>query len=48
MSFSAIKARWGMFGHVMRIAYDTPAQMAIYEYITPTAKAGHVRQYQSP
>ena len=37
MSVSAIKARWGLFGHVMRMAHDTPAQMAIDEYITPTA-----------
>ena len=29
MSLSAIKARWGLFGHVMRMAHDTPAQMAI-------------------
>ena len=40
MSVSAIKARWGMFGHVMRMAHETPAQMAIDEYITPTATAG--------
>ena len=40
MSLSAIKARWGLFGHVMRIAHDTSAQMAIDEYITPTATAG--------
>ena len=37
MSVSAIKARWGLFGHVMRMAHNTPAQMAIDEYITPTA-----------
>ena len=30
----------GLFGHVMRMAHDTPAQMAIDEYITPTATAG--------
>ena len=29
-----------VFGHVMRMAHDTPAQMAIGEYITPTATAG--------
>ena len=40
MSTSAIKARCGLFGHVMRMAHETPAQMAIYEYITPTATAG--------
>ena len=40
MSVSAIKARLGLFGHVMRMAHDTPAQMAIDEYITPTATAG--------
>ena len=40
MSLSAIKARWGLFGHVMRMAHDTPAQMAINEYITPTTTAG--------
>ena len=40
MSVSAIKARWGLFGHVMRMAHDTPAQMATDEYITPTATAG--------
>ena len=40
MSLSAVKARWGLFGHVMRMAHDTPAQMAIDEYITPTATAG--------
>ena len=40
MSVSAIKARWGLFCHVMRMAHDTPAQMAIDEYITPTATAG--------
>ena len=39
-SLSAIKVRWGLFGHVMRMAYDTPAQMAIYEYIAPTVTAG--------
>ena len=37
---SAIKARWGLFGHVVGMAHDTPAQMAIDEYITPTATAG--------
>ena len=40
MSLSAIKARWCLFGLVMRMAYDTPAQMAIYEYIAPTSTAG--------
>ena len=40
MSVSAIKAQWGPFGHVMRMAHDTPAQMAIDEYIAPTATAG--------
>ena len=40
MSLSAIKAWWGLFGHVMRMAHDTPAQMAIDEYIPPTATAG--------
>ena len=40
MSMSAIKARWGLFGHVMLMAHDTPAQMAIDEYIEPTATAG--------
>ena len=40
MSLSAIKARWGMFGHMMRMAHDTPAQMATDEYIAPTATAG--------
>ena len=55
MSVSAIKARWGLFGHVMRMAHDTPgvspAQMATDEHITPTGWAtatagwgGHVRQ----
>ena len=37
MSVSAIKARWFFFGHVMRMSHDTPAQMDINEYITPTA-----------
>ena len=40
MSVSAIKARWGLFGHVMRMAHDTPAMMVIDEYITPTATVG--------
>ena len=40
MSVSAIKARWGLFGHVMRMAHDTSAQMAIDEYIALTATAG--------
>ena len=40
MSLSAIKARWDLLGHVMRTAHDTPAQMAIDEYIAPTATAG--------
>ena len=40
MSLSAGKARWGLFGHVMRMSHDTPAQMAIDEYIAPTATAG--------
>ena len=40
MSLSAIKARYGLFGHVMGMAYDTPAQMAIDEYIAPTTTAG--------
>ena len=49
MSLSAIKARSDLFGHVMRIAYDTPAQMTIGEYIAPTAgRDGHVRHYQPP
>ena len=53
MSLSAIKARWGLFSHVMRMAHDTPAQMVIYEYITPTAiqlagRGGHARHYQPP
>ena len=37
MSVSAIKARRG---HLMQMAHDTQAQMAIDEYITPTATAG--------
>ena len=40
MSLSAVKARIGLFGHVMRMSHDTPAQMAIDEYIAPTATAG--------
>ena len=40
MSLSAVKARWGLFGHVMRMTHDTPAQMAIDEYIAPTDTAG--------
>ena len=40
MSLSAGKARWGLFGHVMRMSHDTPAQMAIDEYIAQTATAG--------
>ncbi len=40
MSLSAIKARSGLFGHVMRMAYDTPAQMAKDEYIAPTTTDG--------
>ena len=39
MSVSATKTPWGLFDHVMRMS-DTPAQMAIDEYITPTATAG--------
>ena len=26
MSLSAVKARWGLFGHVMRLLHDTPAR----------------------
>ena len=40
MGVSAIISRWGLFGHVMRMARDKPAQMAIDEYITSTATAG--------
>ena len=40
MSLSAVKARWGLFGHVMGMTHDTPAQMAIDEYIAPTDTAG--------
>ena len=41
MSLSAVKARWGLFGHVMRMTRDTPAHiMAIDEYIAPTYTAG--------
>ena len=44
VSSSAIKARWGLFGHVMRMAHDTPAQieMAILMHTSHplTAPAG--------
>ncbi len=40
MSLSAIKARWGLFGNVMRMEHDTPTQMVIDEYIAPTVTAG--------
>ena len=40
MNMSAIKARLGLFGHVMRMAHETSAQVAIDEYITSTATAG--------
>ena len=40
MSPSAIKDRWGVFGHVMRTAHGTPAHMTIDEYIEPTTTAG--------
>ena len=40
MSLSAVKARWDLFGHVMRMTRDTPAHMAIDEYIAPTYTAG--------
>ena len=49
--YSAIKARWGLFGHVMRMAHDTPGQMAIDEYIAQlqlAGRGGHVRHYQPP
>ena len=40
MSLSAIKARWGLSGYVMRMAHGTPAQMDIDEYIARIATAG--------
>ena len=33
MRTSDITARWGLFGHVMRMACDTPAQMATHEMV---------------
>ena len=39
MSFTAINARWGLFGHVMRMAHDTLAQMPMDEHKASTDTA---------
>ena len=40
MSLSTIKTRWGLCVPVMRMAHDTHAQIAMYDYIAPTYSNG--------